>query len=101
MTSLPTGEGWLYRAVVLDLCSRAVVGWSMAHHRRAELVHQALSMALSQRQPAAGLLRHTEAAPAPVRDRALYEPQGPLLGQRGGREFLPHLKNRSDLSRGL
>jgi putative transposase len=41
MTDLPTGEGWLYLAVVLDLCSRAVVGWSMADHRRAELVNQA------------------------------------------------------------
>ena len=38
ITSLPTGEGWLYLAVVLDLCSRAVVGWSMADHMRAELV---------------------------------------------------------------
>jgi putative transposase len=60
ITYLPTGEGWLYLAVVLDLCSRAVVGWSMAHHLRAELVTQALSMALSQRQPAAGLLMHTD-----------------------------------------
>jgi transposase InsO family protein len=60
ITSLPTGEGWLYLAVVLDLCSRAVVGWSMAHHMRADLVNQALSMALVQRQPAAGLLMHTD-----------------------------------------
>ena len=37
----PTGEGWLYLAVVLDLCSRAVVGWSRADHMRAELVNQA------------------------------------------------------------
>jgi transposase InsO family protein len=36
MTYLPTGEGWLYLAVVLDLYSRAVVGWSMAEHMRAE-----------------------------------------------------------------
>jgi len=36
ITYLPTGEGWLYLAVVLDLCSRAVVGWAMAHHMRAE-----------------------------------------------------------------
>jgi putative transposase len=57
---LPTGEGWLYLAVVLDLCSRAVVGWSMANHMRAELVNQALAMALCQRQPAAGLLMHTD-----------------------------------------
>lgn len=60
ITYLPTGEGWLYLAVVLDLCSRAVVGWSMADHLRAELVNQALSMALCQRQPAAGLLMHTD-----------------------------------------
>ena len=60
ITYLPTGEGWLYLAVVLDLCSRAVVGWSMANHMRAELVNQALSMALYQRQPAAGLIMHTD-----------------------------------------
>ena len=60
MTYLPTGEGWLYLAIVLDLCSRAVVGWSMADHMRAELVNQALAMALVQRQPAAGLIMHTD-----------------------------------------
>ena len=60
ITYLPTGEGWLYLAVVLALCSRAVVGWSMANHMRAELVTQALAMATYQRQPAAGLIMHTE-----------------------------------------
>jgi transposase InsO family protein len=60
MTYLPTGEGWLSLAIVLDLCSRAVVGWSMADHRRAELVNQALAMALVQRQPAAGLIMPTD-----------------------------------------
>jgi putative transposase len=60
ITYLPTGEGWLYLAVVLDLCSRAVVGWAMADHMRAGLVNQALSMALCQRQPAAGLIMHTD-----------------------------------------
>jgi transposase InsO family protein len=60
ITSLPTGEGWLYLAVVLDLCSRAVVGWSIADHRRTELVHQALAMAICQRRPAAGLIMHTD-----------------------------------------
>ena len=60
ITYLPTREGWLYLAVVLDLCSRAVVGWSMADHRRAELVNQALAMALCQRQPAVGLIMHTD-----------------------------------------
>src|SRR5262245_46637584 len=60
ITYLPTGEGWLYLAVVLDLCSRAVVGWSMANHMRAELVNQAVSMAICQRRPAAGLIMHTD-----------------------------------------
>jgi putative transposase len=60
ITYLPTGEGWLYLAVVLDLCSRAVVGWSMADHMRAELVNQALAMAIGQRRPAAGLIMHTD-----------------------------------------
>jgi putative transposase len=60
ITYLPTGEGWLYLAVVLELCSRAVVGWSMASHMRAELVNQALAMALCQRQPTAGLIMHTD-----------------------------------------
>jgi putative transposase len=60
ITYLPTGEGWLYLAIVLDLCSRAVVGWSMANHMRAELVNQALAMALCQRHPAAGLIMHTD-----------------------------------------
>jgi putative transposase len=60
ITYLPTGEGWLYLAVVLDLCSRAVVGWSMANHMRAELVTQALAMATYHRQPAAGLIMHTD-----------------------------------------
>ena len=53
ITYLPTGEGWRYLAVGLDLCSRAVVGWAMANHMRAELVNQALAMATCQRQPAA------------------------------------------------
>jgi transposase InsO family protein len=60
ITALPTGDGWLYLAVVLELCSRAVVGWSIADHLRAELVTQALSMAIGQRQPAAGLIMHTD-----------------------------------------
>ena len=60
ITYLPTGEGWLSPAIVLDLCSRAVVGWSMADHMRAELVNQALAMAICQRQPGVGLIMHTD-----------------------------------------
>jgi len=60
ITYLPPGEGWLSVAVVRDLCSRAVVGWAMAAHRRAELVNQVWSMAIGQWQPAAGLIMHTD-----------------------------------------
>jgi putative transposase len=60
ITYLPTGEGWRYLAIGLDLYARAVVGWAMANHRRVELVHQALSIALGRRHPTAGLIMHTD-----------------------------------------
>ena len=60
ITYVPTGEGWLYLAGVIDLCSRKVVGWSMAGHMRTELVSDALSMALARRRPGAGLLHHSD-----------------------------------------
>src|SRR5260370_3449292 len=52
--------GWLYLAVVLDLFSRMVVGWSMAAIQDATLVTQALHMAVARRRPQAGLLHHTD-----------------------------------------
>ena len=60
VTYVATGEGWLYLAVVLDLCSRRVVGWAMADHLRAELCADALDMALSRRRPGPGLLHHSD-----------------------------------------
>lgn len=61
ITYIPTAaEGWLYLAVVIDLFSRAVVGWAMAEPRRAPRVNQALMMALQRRQPAPGLVMHTD-----------------------------------------
>jgi putative transposase len=60
ITYLPTWQGFLYLAVVLDACSRRVVGWSMADHLRAELVVDALDMALWSRRPAAGLVHHSD-----------------------------------------
>ncbi len=59
-TYVPTGEGWLYLAFVLDAYSRRIVGWSMAEHMRAELVVDALSMAVSRRNPAGGLVHHSD-----------------------------------------
>ncbi len=60
ITSLPTWQGFLYLAVVLDACSRRVVGWSMADHLGAELVVDALDMALWSRRPATGLVHHSD-----------------------------------------
>ena len=53
-------EGWLYLAVVIDLFSRRVVGWSMAAHMKAHLVNDALLMAIWKRKPEKGLLWHTD-----------------------------------------
>ncbi len=63
ITYLPTRKGWLYLAVVIDLYSRQVVGWSMASHMRAQLVNDALRMAIWQRKPGKGLLWHTDRGP--------------------------------------
>jgi len=60
ITYVPTGQGFLFLAVVLDACSRRVVGWSMATHVRAELVLGALEMALQHRRPAAGVTHHSD-----------------------------------------
>jgi len=60
ITYIWTAEGWLYLAVVIDLCSRAVVGWSMSQWLKAPLVTAALQMAIDQRQPRPGLIMHTD-----------------------------------------
>jgi transposase InsO family protein len=60
ITYVATGEGWLYVATVMDLCSRRIVGWSTADHLRAELASEALEKAIEARCPAAGLLHHSD-----------------------------------------
>jgi putative transposase len=61
LTYIWTGEGWLYLAVIIDLFSRRVVGWSMAEHMQTELVLTALQAALGQRSPSgAGLIFHSD-----------------------------------------
>jgi transposase InsO family protein len=59
-TYIPTNEGWLYLAVVLDLFSRKVIGWAMRNTMDTVLVETALRMALIARQPPAGLLHHSD-----------------------------------------
>jgi transposase InsO family protein len=60
ITFVPTGEGWLYLAVLLDAHSRRVIGWAMADHLRTELALDALAMALRARRPGADLVHHTD-----------------------------------------
>lgn len=60
MTYIRTDQGWLYLAVVLDLFSRAIVGWAMHHRMQQELVHSALSMAVARRQPEGEVLLHSD-----------------------------------------
>ena len=60
ITYVPTREGWLYLAVVLDVASRRVVGWAMRPTLEAELALRALRMALDARCPAPGLIHHSD-----------------------------------------
>ena len=60
ITYIRSGTGWLYLAIVLDLYSRKVVGWAMAPGMPAELVCAALKMAIQARQPAPGLVVHSD-----------------------------------------
>jgi putative transposase len=60
ITYVPTDEGWLFLATIIDLCSRRIVGWSMADHLRSELCIEALQMALWRRRPGKGLVHHSD-----------------------------------------
>jgi putative transposase len=60
VTYVPTREGWLYLAVVLDVATRMVVGWSLQESLDRSLVLNALRSALNRRQPGAGLLHHSD-----------------------------------------
>jgi len=78
ITYIPTGEGWVYLAVVLDLYSRRVIGWATAGHLKASLAIDALTMAIDQRTtgggslPGAGLMYHS--------DRGVQYASGPYQG---------------------
>src|SRR5262249_41932056 len=60
ITYIPTSQGWLYLAVILDLFTRKVVGWAMRDHRRAKLTIAALTMAIQRQRPGAGLIHHSD-----------------------------------------
>jgi len=60
ITYIWTGQGWLYLAVVMDLYSRRIIGWSMSRRINRHLVLKALSMALGQRRPGENLIHHSD-----------------------------------------
>ncbi|MBE1605704.1 IS3 family transposase [Actinopolymorpha pittospori] len=60
ITYIPTWQGWLYLATVIDLASRRIVGWATADHLRTELVTQALTNACTSRHPDPGLIFHSD-----------------------------------------
>lgn len=60
ITYIPTAQGWLYLAVILDLYSRHIVGWAMSDSLERHLVIAALQMAIQRRQPPPGLLHHSD-----------------------------------------
>lgn len=60
ITYIPTGEGWLFLAAILDLCTRKIVGWAMRDHMRTELPLAALMMAIQRQRPQPGLIHHSD-----------------------------------------
>ena len=60
ITYIPYSRGWLYLAVVIDLCSRKIVGWSLGEDMRAQLVAQAMEEAVATRRPKADLIFHSD-----------------------------------------
>jgi len=60
ITYIPTAEGWLYLAAVMDLFSRKIVGWTTRDHMQVELASAALMMAINQQRPQAGLIHHSD-----------------------------------------
>ena len=85
ITYIPTAQGWLYLASVMDLYSRRVVGWAMADHMRKELVMDALFQAINRRLPAVGLIHHSDrGSQYASRDhRKLLENHGMLCSMSG------------------
>jgi transposase InsO family protein len=91
ITYVPTGEGWLYLAAVMDLAGRRIVGWSMSENIDATLVCTALKSAWWLRKPAKGLLVHT--------DRGIHykmQPYPAMLARRGVKQSMSRKGNCFD-----
>lgn len=88
ITYVPTWQGWLYLAAVVDACSRYCVGWSMRDDLKADLVYDALGMAVTRRRPAGELVHHSDRG---SQYRSLVF--GKLLSESG---LLPSMGSRGD-----
>ncbi len=84
ITYVPTTAGWTHLAVVLDLHSRKVVGWSTARHQQTELVIDALDKAARSRQPGPGLVHHSDNGPQYTSERfSTYLTELGIVGSMG------------------
>jgi len=106
LTCLPTKDGWLYLAAVLDLFIRKIAGWAMRGHMRAELTIVALTMAIQRQKPPPGLIHHSDrgsqyaaAGYRKVLGAAGMIPsmrrKGNCLRQRADGKLLRHSENRN------
>jgi transposase InsO family protein len=84
ITFIPTSAGWIYLAVVIDLCSRKIVGWALADHLRTELVSDALKQALGSRDTVPDLIFHSD--------------RGSQYGSGSYRQILSHAGMRQSMS---
>ena len=89
ITFVPTATGFLYLAVVLDACSRKIVGWSMANHPRTELVLDALEMAVGQRRPHDVIHHSDQGSPIHVSLRLAAAAARSAFGRPWGRSVTP------------
>jgi transposase InsO family protein len=88
ITYIPTQEGWLYLAVILDLFSRRIVGWAMSARMTQQLVCSALQMALHQRRPTGPLVHHS--------DRGSQYTSQAFQGLLAGRGITPSMSGRGN-----
>jgi transposase InsO family protein len=112
ITYIATWEGWLYLATVIDIASRRVVGYAMADHLRTELISDALANAVAARDPQPGVIFHSDRGCQYTsarlrrprrgkRGHPLGRADGPVLGQRPGRELLLLAQGRARRYQGL
>lgn len=91
ITYIPTNEGWLYLAVILDLCSRQIIGWAMSSRQKKDLVIKAFLHACKRRDPERGTILHSDQGS----QYASYDYQN-LVKQKGFLQSMSHKGNCYD-----